>query len=284
MTATPVRRSFSMLQMPAGLAELSLPRDIDWSVKMKISLVAITTCAAIVGAMALSPPAIAQQKTVKACEDEWKANKAANQAAKITQKAYVEKCRGEAEAKPAAAAPAAAAKTPAPSEKKPAAAATATKSEKTVKECEDEWKANKAANQAKKITEKDYVEKCRAGASTAQPTSAPAASPPAATTTSAPSSTPAAAPAATTPAAAPAKTTAAAPTAATTLTGANQYAVEAQAKAHCPTATVVWANLDSKIFHFAGHADYGHTKSGAYMCENDATAQGIRAAKNEKHP
>jgi len=241
---------------------------------MKTSLVAMTF-ATIVGAMALSAPANAQQKTVKACEDEWKANKVANQAAKITQKAYVEKCRGEAEAKPAAAAT----KSAAPSDKKPAATSTAAKSEKTVKECEDEWKANKAANQAKKITEKDYVEKCRAGASTAQPASAPAASPPAATTTSAPST--ATAPAPTAPAA---KTTAAAPTAATTPTGANQYAVEAQAKARCPTATVVWANLDSKIFHFAGHADYGHTKSGAYMCEKDATGQGMRAAKNEKHP
>ena len=66
--------------------------------------------------------------------------------------------------------------------------------------------------------------------------------------------------------------------------GANQFIAEGQAKAHCPTGTVVWANLDSKIFHFTGHADYGHTKKGAYMCEKDATAQGMRAAKNEKQP
>ena len=38
------------------------------------------------------------------------------------------------------------------------------------------------------------------------------------------------------------------------------------------------------VFHFAGHKDYGTTKSGAYMCEGDATSQGMRAAKNEKHP
>ena len=43
-------------------------------------------------------------------------------------------------------------------------------------------------------------------------------------------------------------------------------------------------NLDSKIYHFSGHKDYGHTKEGAYMCEKDALGQGIRAAKNEKHP
>jgi hypothetical protein len=46
----------------------------------------------------------------------------------------------------------------------------------------------------------------------------------------------------------------------------------------------VWANLNSKIYHFGGHKDYGHTKEGAYMCEKDALGQGIRAAKNEKHP
>jgi hypothetical protein len=47
---------------------------------------------------------------------------------------------------------------------------------------------------------------------------------------------------------------------------------------------VVWANLKSKIYHFSGTKDYGATKDGAYMCEKDATAQDIRAAKNEKHP
>ena len=52
----------------------------------------------------------------------------------------------------------------------------------------------------------------------------------------------------------------------------------------CGSGTIVWANLDSKIYHFTGNKDYGNTKSGAYMCERDATSQGMRAAKNEKHP
>jgi hypothetical protein len=52
----------------------------------------------------------------------------------------------------------------------------------------------------------------------------------------------------------------------------------------CGSGTIVWANLDSKIYHFTGNKDYGNTKSGAYMCERDATGQGMRAAKNEKHP
>jgi hypothetical protein len=47
---------------------------------------------------------------------------------------------------------------------------------------------------------------------------------------------------------------------------------------------VVWANLPSRIYHFANSRNYGHTKRGAYMCEQDAQSSGMRAAKNEKHP
>ena len=236
---------------------------------------------------------------MKACEDEWKADKAANQEKKITQKAYVEKCRASSTAaKPAdapamkkEAAPAAASAPKAEKEKKPAAMAGG--SEKTAKACEDEWRADKAANQAKKITQKAYVEKCRGGATTAAPAAAPAA--PAAAAPAAPAAAPktASAPPASPMAPKEAKTepksepkpeaksaavTPAAPT------GANQYAAEAQAKSHCPSDTVVWANLESKIYHFVGHDDYGHTKKGAFMCEKDALTQKIRAAKNEKRP
>ena len=57
-----------------------------------------------------------------------------------------------------------------------------------------------------------------------------------------------------------------------------------QAKSHCPGDLVVWANTTSKIFHFAGYKSYGTTKSGAYMCEKEATTQGFRASKTEKRP
>src|SRR5262245_56758526 len=56
-------------------------------------------------------------------------------------------------------------------------AAPALAQKKTVKMCQEEWQANKAANQANKITEKAYVAKCRAEGATAQPTSTPAAAP-----------------------------------------------------------------------------------------------------------
>ena len=59
---------------------------------------------AIVGVSLLSFPAVAQQKTVKACQEEWRANKDANQAKGITEKAYVTQCRaGGSAAKPASA-------------------------------------------------------------------------------------------------------------------------------------------------------------------------------------
>ena len=57
-----------------------------------------------------------------------------------------------------------------------------------------------------------------------------------------------------------------------------------EAQYRCPGATVVWVNERSRIYHFAGTRDYGHTKRGAYMCEADAQTAGNRAAKNESHP
>jgi hypothetical protein len=65
-------------------------------------------------------------------------------------------------------------------------------------------------------------------------------------------------------------------------TGAGEFTTEADAKAKCPTDTVVWVNTKSHKYHYAGHKSYGTTKQGAYMCEADATAAGDVAAKGEK--
>jgi hypothetical protein len=66
--------------------------------------------------------------------------------------------------------------------------------------------------------------------------------------------------------------------------GANHFASEGEAKGGCLGGTVVWVNNKSKVYHVAGGREYGKTKSGAYMCESQATPAGDRAAKNEKHP
>jgi hypothetical protein len=63
---------------------------------------------------------------------------------------------------------------------------------------------------------------------------------------------------------------------------AGQFASESEAKASCPGDTVVWANLNTKVYHHAGAATYGKTKRGAYMCEKETGSAGFRAAKNEK--
>jgi hypothetical protein len=98
--------------------------------------------------LALSATPSFAQKTVRACQDEWRANKAANQAANVTEKDFVAKCRTEA-AKPAAAttttAPAAAAapKTAATTAKKPADPQEAEHARERA--CAADWKAAKAA-------------------------------------------------------------------------------------------------------------------------------------------
>jgi hypothetical protein len=232
--------------------------------------IAVVACFAALGLMALSSHAIAQQKTTKACQEEWRANKIANQANGVTEKAYVAQCRGGATASPTAA-PAA---PPAPVAA-PTAAATG---EKTAAACREEWRANKAANQANGVTEKAYVAQCRGGGAPVQPAAAPAAAPAApapAPTAAAPQSRPNPPPA---PGAGPAPSVPGKPVA------ANEFSTEAQAKARCPTDTVVWVNLTSQVYHFAGTRFYGNTENGAYICERDTAAAGMRAAKNETHP
>jgi pyruvate/2-oxoglutarate dehydrogenase complex dihydrolipoamide acyltransferase (E2) component len=149
---------------------------------------------------------------------------------------------------------------------------------KTVKECDAEYSANKAAIKASGQKKADYVAACRAGTATTPAATAPAA--PAATPAAAPAATPAAAPAPQ-PTATPAPV---APKPHVAATGAGGFATDAQARAHCPADTVVWVNTKSHVYHFAGTHNYGTTKEGTYMCEADAKAAGDRAAENEKHP
>jgi hypothetical protein len=227
-------------------------------------------------------------KTAKDCTAEWRADKAGMQARGVTEKAYVEQCKEG--ATPTVSTPA-----PKPSVAAPAAPSPTTStssSQKTAKECLAEWRADKAGMQARGITEKAYVEQCKVGggmpsATTLEPkptAAAPTPSRPAPTATeAAPAPAPKPAPTNTAaPAPGPTQQTPA-PKGSATLE-AGQFADEASAKARCPTDTVVWVNLPSKIYHFAGTKSYGTTKRGAYMCEKEAIAAEDRASKTEKHP
>jgi hypothetical protein len=231
-------------------------------------------------------PAAAQQNTAKQCNDEWTTNKAAIQASGKTKKIFVAECRGQ----PTGAATSASKPATTAAPKPPRTAAPSAASNiKTAKQCNDEWTANKAAIQAAKKTKKEFMAECRAQpAGSATATSPPATPPPVAapsrpSTAAAPSPPPATRAPARQPSIAAASATPPPPTS-VAPTGAGQFSTEAQAKARCPGDTVVLVNLDSKIYHFAGTRNYGTTKSGAYMCEKDATSARSRAAKNEKRP
>jgi Tfp pilus assembly protein PilE len=237
---------------------------------MRRTILGILVAGGIAGILAMSAaPSFA--KTVKECDDEYAANKAAIKASGQTKKDYVAACRGETATAPAAA-PAAA---PAPAPAAPAAPAAA--NAKPTKDCDAEYAANKAAIKAGGQTKRDFVAACRSGteviptgsaAAPAAPAPAPAA--PAAAPAPAPQVAPAPAPVA--------------PKPQVGATGAGGFSTDAQARARCPSDTVVWVNTKSRIYHFAGTHNYGHTEQGTYMCEADAKAAGDRAAENEKHP
>ena len=158
-----------------------------------------------------------------------------------------------------------------------------------------EWRADKAGMQVRGVTEKSYVEQCKAGGvmpsvsapepkpTVAAPTLAPE---PARTNRDASCSSNYRSRRPTTTTAAPAPRPAQQPSASNSgaTLEAGQFADDASAKARCPTDTVVWVNLPSKIYHFAGTKSYGTTKRGEYMCEKEAIVGENPASKTEKHP
>ena len=152
---------------------------------------------------------------------------------------------------------------------------------KTVRECDDEYAANKSAIKASGQTKRDFVTACRSG-NESIPTATIAPSAPAA----APSyNAPAPANYGSAPVPAPAQAPAEPPySSLPTSMSTAEFASDQQARTHCPSDIVVWVNTRSRVYHFAGTHNYGHTKEGAYMCEVDAKAAGDRAAMNESHP
>jgi hypothetical protein len=210
---------------------------------------------------------------VRVCGDLWRQAKAQGTTKGMTWKDFEEQCREQQKASASAPSGATASAEPAPaatpsptpaasSNAAPAANAKVAAAGKSAKDCNAEYAANKDAIKSAGQKKKDFIDACRAGTETV-----PAGG--GATPASAPAATPSAAPAATPAAAA---------------TGAGQFTAEAEAKAKCPSDTVVWVNAKTNVYHFSGTHSYGKTKKGAYMCEADAKAAGDRAAAKEKHP
>jgi hypothetical protein len=153
-------------------------------------------------------------------------------------------------------------------------ATTGARAESVMKQCGDEWKAAKANNATNGQSWQDFLKSCRAQKASTPGATTAAVPPPAPAAAPAPMPAPAPVQAQPKPAPAPMKTAA-------RPTGAGQFTTENEAKAKCPSDTVVWVNTKSHIYHYAGTRSYGTTKQGAYMCEADASAGGDRASKGK---
>jgi len=153
----------------------------------------------------------------------------------------------------------------------------AANAESVLKECGTEWKAAKAAGTTNGQTWKEFLATCKTQKAGTAAAPAPAPTPMAAP---APAPTPMAAPAPA-PAPAPMKPAKPAKPAKATASAEGQFATDTEAKAKCPSDTVVWVNTKSHKYHFTGNRSYGTTKRGAYMCQADANAAGNVAAKGE---
>jgi len=61
---------------------------------------------------------------------------------------------------------------------------------------------------------------------------------------------------------------------------APKFDSDTAAQRHCPRDTVVWLNIPTGVYHYAGERWYGRTRNGAYVCEREAIAEGDRATRN----
>src|SRR5262245_45067374 len=114
----------------------------------------------LIGLSSLSFSVLAQQKTVRGCQQEWRANRTALQANGMTEKAYVADCRSvSAPPKPDTATIA------------PTTPAQEAGADSTIKACQEEWRAKRATGEVTAITEKAYVEQCYTGNKAAAPSS-----------------------------------------------------------------------------------------------------------------
>jgi hypothetical protein len=58
------------------------------------------------------------------------------------------------------------------------------------------------------------------------------------------------------------------------------YPTAQEAQKHCPDDLVVWLDLPTRTYYYRRQRWYGSTKSGAYVCRNEANKAGMRATRN----
>jgi hypothetical protein len=248
-----------------------------------IRLACVTAITAILLGIGVAANA---QSVMKQCGEQWQAAKSAGTTNGATWPQFLAQCRtqlGSGSATAAAPTPASTPPQPSslfpwqqPTSPAPAPVApTATGNQSVMKQCGAQWQAAKAAGTTGGATWPQFLKSCRAQL---------------ASTTSAPPQG-GFAPAAPAPAPAPTQSgslfpwqrPAAPPAGSAASTGGGSVSAQ-EAQYGCLGSTVVWVNERSHIYHFPGTRDYGHTKSGAYMCEAEAQTSGNRAAMNERHP
>jgi hypothetical protein len=68
--------------------------------------------------------------------------------------------------------------------------------------------------------------------------------------------------------------------AASAVTPLVNFPTAREAQQHCPDDLVVWLDLTTRTYHYRGQRWYGSTKSGAYVCRNEANKAGMRATRS----
>jgi hypothetical protein len=256
---------------------------------MRNSFVSWLTSAAIVLGFSIAGISTANAESVmRACASEWKQAQAGGTTGSQAWPQFLAQCR----TRQGAAAPPMAAPAPAPQSgslfpwSQPSAPASPAASDvgapaagqSVMRLCASQWKDAKAAGTTAGQTWPQFLSQCRARQTTTASSSggfvpAPAPAPAPASQSgslfpwwqqSAPSS-------------APASNVGAPP-----ALQAGQNTTELAARARCPTDTVVWVNMPTRIYHYSGTRYYGHTLKGGYMCEADARSAGYRAARNRQ--
>jgi hypothetical protein len=53
-----------------------------------------------------------------------------------------------------------------------------------------------------------------------------------------------------------------------------------EAQERCPDDLIVWLDVPTRTYHYRGQHWYGATKSGAYVCRNEAVRAGMRATRH----
>ena len=89
--------SCNMRFLTPDIGRFSSALGLDLTAKRSMLIVCSATCLAL----AFSTSAFAQRKALATCEKEWRANKVFNQAAGITERDWVAKCRLDSAKKPA---------------------------------------------------------------------------------------------------------------------------------------------------------------------------------------